>query len=99
MVMGNSWRACQKAVPSSLRALGYALWMGEVLSVHSASVMQTRTRQKEARMKAWRLRLGGELRFSDVRTPEPRPGSALVRTQAPALSSYLRTHLGGKLPV
>jgi len=30
-------------------------------------------------MKAWQLhRLGGELRFNDVRTPEPRPGSALV---------------------
>jgi alcohol dehydrogenase len=34
-------------------------------------------------MKAWRLRrLGGELRFSDVRTPELRPGSALVRIEA-----------------
>src|SRR5260370_39026770 len=97
MVMGNSWRACRKA---SLRALGYALWMGEVLSVHSASVMQTRTRAKEARMKAWRLqRLGGELRFSDVRTPEPRPGSALVRIEASALMSYLRAYVEGKLPV
>src|SRR5258708_14996516 len=97
MVMGNSWRACRKA---SLRALGYALWMGEVLSVHSASVMQTRTGQKEARMKAWRLRrLGGELRFSDVRTPEPRPGSALVRIEASALMSYLKAYVEGKLPV
>src|SRR5258708_4577479 len=100
MVMGNSWRACQKAVPSSLRALGYALWMGEVLSVHSASAMQTGRRQKEARMKAWRLRrLGGELRFSDVRTPEPRPGSALVRIEASALMSYLKAYVEGKLPV
>jgi hypothetical protein len=66
-----------EVVPSSLRTLGYALWISEVLSVHSASVLQTRTGQKEARMKAWRLRrLGGELRFSDVRTPELRPGSA-----------------------
>src|SRR5258706_6304857 len=51
-------------------------------------------------MKAWRLqRLGGELRFSDVRTPEPRPGSALVRIEASALMSYLRAYVEGKLPV
>src|SRR5258707_5632619 len=51
-------------------------------------------------MKAWRLqRLGGELRFSDVRTPEPRPGSALVRIEASALMSYLKAYVEGKLPV
>jgi len=45
-------------------------------------------------MKAWRLqRLGGELRFSDVRTPEPRPGSALVRIEASALMSYLKAYV------
>src|SRR6202051_4532248 len=61
--------------------------------------MQTR-RAKEARMKAWRLqRLGGELRFSDVRTPEPRPGSALVRIEASALMSYLKAYVEGKLPI
>ena len=50
-------------------------------------------------MKAWRLqRLGGELRFSDVRTPEPRPGSALVRIEASALMSYLKAYVEGKLP-
>jgi alcohol dehydrogenase len=39
-------------------------------------------------MKAWQLdRLGGELRFKDVRTPEPRPGSVLVRIEASALMS------------
>ena len=42
-------------------------------------------------MKAWQLhRLGGELRFDDVRTPEPRPGSALVRIEASALMSYIK---------
>ena len=47
-------------------------------------------------MKAWRLqRLGGELRFSDVRTPEPRPGSALVRIEASALMSYLKAYVEG----
>src|SRR5437667_2666905 len=51
-------------------------------------------------MKAWRLqRLGGELRFSDVRTPEPRPGSALVRIEASALMSYLKAYVEGKLPL
>jgi alcohol dehydrogenase len=51
-------------------------------------------------MKAWRLQgLGGELRFSDVRAPEPRPGSALVRIEASALMSYLKAYVEGKLPV
>ncbi|MGZ3295703.1 MAG: alcohol dehydrogenase catalytic domain-containing protein [Xanthobacteraceae bacterium] len=50
-------------------------------------------------MKAWQLhRLGGELRFNDVRTPEPRPGSALVRIEASALMSYLKAYVEGKLP-
>jgi alcohol dehydrogenase len=51
-------------------------------------------------MKAWQLdRLGGELRFTDVRTPEPRPGSVLVRIEASALMSYLKAYVEGKLPV
>jgi alcohol dehydrogenase len=51
-------------------------------------------------MKAWQLdRLGGELRFNDVRTPEPRPGSVLVRIEASALMSYLKAYVEGKLPV
>jgi alcohol dehydrogenase len=51
-------------------------------------------------MKAWQLeRLGGELRFNNVRTPEPRPGSALVRIEASALMSYLKAYVDGKLPV
>src|SRR5260370_423753 len=50
-------------------------------------------------MKAWQLqRPGGELRFSDVRTPEARPGSALVRIEASALMSYLKANVDGKLP-
>jgi len=50
-------------------------------------------------MKAWRLqRLGGELRFSDVRTPEPRPGSALVRIEASALMSYLKAYVKENCP-
>jgi alcohol dehydrogenase len=51
-------------------------------------------------MKAWQLdRLGGELRYSDVRTPEPRPGSVLVRIEASALMSYLKAYVEGKLPI
>src|SRR6202451_1192495 len=51
-------------------------------------------------MKAWQLdRIGGELRFADVRTPEPRPGSALVRIEASSLMSYLKAYVEGKLPV
>jgi alcohol dehydrogenase len=51
-------------------------------------------------MKAWQLDgLGGELRFRDVRTPEPRPGSVLVRIEASALMSYLKAYVEGKLPI
>jgi alcohol dehydrogenase len=51
-------------------------------------------------MKAWQLdRLGGELRFNNVRTPEPRPGSVLVRIEASALMSYLKAYVEGRLPV
>jgi alcohol dehydrogenase len=51
-------------------------------------------------MKAWQLeRLGGELRFTDVRVPEPRPGSVLVRIEASALMSYLKAYVEGNLPV
>jgi len=51
-------------------------------------------------MKAWQLdRLGGELRFNDVRRPEPRAGSVLVRIEASALMSYLKAYVEGKLPV
>src|SRR6202161_514760 len=50
-------------------------------------------------MKAWQLdRLGGELRFNDVRTPEPRPGSVLVRIEASSLMSYVKAYVEGKLP-
>jgi alcohol dehydrogenase len=70
--------------------------------VHSASPYRRHNEAvaiKEARMKAWQLeRLGGELRFTDVRTPEPRPGSALVRIEASALMSYLKAYVEGKLP-
>src|ERR1700691_4265026 len=51
-------------------------------------------------MKAWQLeRLGRELRFNDVRTPELRPGSVLVRIEASSLMSYLKAYVEGKLPV
>jgi len=51
-------------------------------------------------MKAWQLeRLGGELSFNDVHTPEPRPGSVLVRIEASALMSYLKAYVEGKLPI
>src|ERR1700722_2510515 len=50
-------------------------------------------------MKAWQLeRLGGELRFADVRVPEPRPGSVLVRIEASTLMSYLKPYVEGKWP-
>jgi alcohol dehydrogenase len=58
-----------------------------------------RRQQKEAHMKAWRLeRLGGELSLQDVPTPEPRPGSVLVRIEASALMSYLKPYVEGRLP-
>ncbi len=51
-------------------------------------------------MKAWRLeRLGGTLGLKDVPTPEPRPGSVLVRIEASALMSYLKPYVAGKLPL
>jgi len=51
-------------------------------------------------MKAWRLeRLGGALGLKDVPTPEPRPGSVLVRIEASALMSYLKPYVEGKLPL
>jgi alcohol dehydrogenase len=62
--------------------------------------MASPTVSKENGMKAWQLdRLGGELSFRDVRTPEPRPGSVLVRIEASALMSYLKAYVEGKLPV
>jgi len=51
-------------------------------------------------MKAWRLeRLGGALSLNDVPTPEPRPGSVLVRIEASSLMSYLKAYVQGKLPM
>jgi alcohol dehydrogenase len=51
-------------------------------------------------MKAWRLeRLGGSLTLTDVPTPEPRPGSVLVRIEAAALMSYLKAYVRGQLPI
>ena len=51
-------------------------------------------------MKAWRLeRLGGTLGLKDVPTPEPRPGSVLVRIEASVLMSYLKPYVAGKLPL
>src|SRR6202035_118262 len=65
---------------------------GRAISSPSAS--------RESGMKAWQLdRLGGELRFNNVRTPEPRPGGVLVRIEASALMSYLKAYVEGKLPV
>jgi alcohol dehydrogenase len=51
-------------------------------------------------MKAWRLaRLGGELTLREVRVPEPRPGSVLVRIHASSLMSYLKPYVQGALPM
>jgi alcohol dehydrogenase len=50
-------------------------------------------------MKAWRLeRLGGELSLKEIRKPEPRTGSVLVRIEASSLMSYLKPYVEGKLP-
>jgi alcohol dehydrogenase len=51
-------------------------------------------------MKAWRLeRLGGALSLKDIPTPEPRPGSVLVRIEASVLISYLKPYIEGNLPI
>ncbi|QBQ98885.1 zinc-binding dehydrogenase [Paraburkholderia pallida] len=51
-------------------------------------------------MKAWQLtRLGGELKLVDLPTPEPRPGSVVVRMQTSAVMSYMRQYVAGELPV
>jgi alcohol dehydrogenase len=51
-------------------------------------------------MKAWRLeRLGGELCLKEVRVPEPRPSSVLVRIEAASLLSYLKQYVQGQLPI
>jgi alcohol dehydrogenase len=51
-------------------------------------------------MKAWRLdRLGGTLEFKDVAVPEPRPGSVVVKIEASALMSYLKSYIEGELPI
>jgi alcohol dehydrogenase len=51
-------------------------------------------------MKAWRLdRLGGTLRLEDTAIPEPRPGGVVVRIEASALMSYLKTYVEGRLPI
>jgi alcohol dehydrogenase len=51
-------------------------------------------------MKAWRLeRLGGALILKDMPTPQPRPGSVLVRIEASVLMSYLKPYIEGKLPI
>jgi|SRR5712672_2195654 len=51
-------------------------------------------------MKAWQLdRLGGNLTFKDIATPEVRPGSVFVRIEASALMSYLKAYVEGQLPM
>jgi alcohol dehydrogenase len=51
-------------------------------------------------MKAWRLdQLGGGLNLKEIPTPEPRPGSVLVRIEASSLMSYLKPYVQGKLPM
>src|SRR5271155_5806895 len=62
-------------------------------------VHATTSRRGSTTMKAWRLdRLGGELRFEDVPTPEVRPGSILVRIEASTLMSYIKPYVEGRLP-
>jgi hypothetical protein len=50
-------------------------------------------------MKAWRLdRLGGTLRLEDAPIPEHRPGSVIVKIEASALMSYLKSYVEGGSP-
>jgi alcohol dehydrogenase len=54
---------------------------------------------QEEHMRAWRLeRLGGDLSLRDIETPQPRPGSVLVRIEASVLMSYLKAYVEGRLP-
>jgi alcohol dehydrogenase len=51
-------------------------------------------------MKAWLLdRLGGTLKLEDAPIPEPRPGSVIVKVEASALMSYLKSYVEGRLPI
>ena len=51
-------------------------------------------------MKAWLLdRLGGTLKLDDVPIPEPRPGGVIVKIEASALMSYLKSYVEGRLPI
>lgn len=51
-------------------------------------------------MRAWQLtRLGGELKLVDLPTPDPRPGSVVVRMQMSAVMSYMHQYVAGALPV
>jgi hypothetical protein len=86
----------------AFRGSGNTLWfcwtLPSIAQQDPTGAQTVRLHSKESQMKAWQLeRLGGELRFSDVRTPEPRPGSALVRIEASALMSYLKAYVEGKL--
>src|SRR5258705_3866799 len=87
----------------TFRKLGNRLWFWQELqsiAQRHADAITGWSQSRDASMKAWQLeRLGGELRFNSVRTPEPRPGSALVRIEASALMSYLKAYVEGKLPV
>ena len=51
-------------------------------------------------MKAWQLdKLGGTLSLKDIKVPEIRPGSVLVKIEAAALMSYQKDYIEGKLPI
>lgn len=50
-------------------------------------------------MRAWRLAgMGGQLSLKQVPVPRVRAGSVLVRVEASALMSYLKSYVEGKLP-
>lgn len=51
-------------------------------------------------MKAWQLAgLGGPLHFTELPTPQPVPGSVVVRMQASVVMSYMQDYVDGKLPI
>src|SRR5260221_10998904 len=88
----------------AFRRHGTTLWFcrkpPSIAAAPRRCAFQSDHNQGKPRMKAWQLeRLGGELRFNDVPTPDPRPGSVLVRIEASVLMSYLKPYVEGKLPI
>src|SRR5258708_18695176 len=98
MVTGNSWWACRKVDASGLSEAWKHIMVLPGAAVHSAASCMRPDGTgaiKGGGMKAWQLeRLGGELPFNNLRTPEPPPCSAVVLIAASALVAYLQAYRG-----